>query len=131
MLPITHLDGRALQDRFDSLGDHVNVGLPLGWGVWQVRVRGLQGAEMRRAHQVMPRWHTNPIASPSPRCAPPQSLLLSATLISPEKSRTAREGEMRAGGMNVLANCFSPFNLTLEKIKHLLLRAIPETFPGN
>ena len=28
-----HLDGGSLENRLDVLGDHVDVGLPLGWRV--------------------------------------------------------------------------------------------------
>lgn len=44
-LPATHLDGRALQDRFDPLGDHEDVGFPLGRWVGQVRVLRLKTKE--------------------------------------------------------------------------------------
>lgn len=110
-LPITHLDGRALQHRFDSLGDHVNVGLPLGRGVRQVQVRGLRGHRGAKDTSGHGTGDTNPVTSPSPRC-----ILLCKTHL-PLKSRTLRQGEVRAGRINALAKCFSPFNLTLEKIK--------------
>lgn len=103
------------------------LGSRWGGGYGRSASADCKGAEMQRAHQIVPRWDTNPIISP-PHTASPR-VSFSAKFISPQKSKTARQGHMRAGGMNVLANCFSPIDLTLEKIKDLLLRAIPETFP--
>lgn len=38
-----HLNGSTLENRLDVLGNHVDVGLPLGWWVGQVCVVRLQG----------------------------------------------------------------------------------------
>lgn len=50
----THLNGCTLESRLDVLGNHIDVGLSLGWWVRQVCVLCLQGTTSKKKKR--PQW---------------------------------------------------------------------------